>query len=307
MVDTNKLIASLSDMASFVMVVDEGGFSAASRKLGITPSAASRQVSRLEKLLAVKLLERTTRNMSLSVAGKPVYDLCRTMLDSAQEAADVSSLASTEPVGLLRIAAPKAVAKRILEPMLLSFAYKYPQIKLQIKVTDHIVDPIHNEVDLLVSLQQNPALGLIAKELGEVKIVLAASSAYIAEHGLPKHPDDLAEHSCITLGEGSHDSTLEMSCNKQTAKVEVSGRYSVNHSEMRLNAIIRGLGIGVLPDFVANPEFADGNLLQVLPNWYLKHNYQGVLRLQYAQSKFVPERLRLLVRHLSDNYGASRG
>ena len=307
MMDTNKLIASLSDMASFVMVVDEGGFSAASRKLGITPSAASRQVSRLEKLLAVKLLERTTRNMSLSVAGKPVYELCRTMLDTAQEAANVSSLASTEPVGLLRIAAPKAVAKQILEPMLLSFADKYPQIKLQIKVTDHIVDPIHNEVDLLVSLQQNPALGLIAKELGEVKIVLCASAGYIAEHSMPKHPDELAGHSCITLGESSHDSILEMSCGKKMVKVEVSGRYSVNHSEMRLNAIKHGLGIGVLPDFVANPEFANGNLLAVLPNWFLKHNYQGVLRLQYAQSKFIPERLRLLVAHLCDNYGASRG
>ncbi|MCJ8337418.1 MAG: LysR family transcriptional regulator [Pseudomonadales bacterium] len=307
MIDTNKLIASLSDMASFVMVVDEGGFSAASRKLGITPSAASRQVSRLEKLLAVKLLERTTRNMSLSVAGKPVYELCRTMLDTAQEAANVSSLASTEPVGLLRIAAPKAVAKQILEPMLLSFADKYPQIKLQIKVTDHIVDPIHNEVDLLVSLQQNPALGLIAKELGEVKIVLCASTGYIAEHSMPKHPDELAGHSCITLGESSHDSILEMSCGKKMAKVEVSGRYSVNHSEMRLNAIKHGLGIGVLPDFVANPEFANGNLLPVLPNWSLKHNYQGVLRLQYAQSKFIPERLRLLVAHLCDNYAASRG
>ena len=124
---------------------------------------------------------------------------------------------------------------------------------------------------------------------------------------MPKHPDELARHSCITLGESSHDSILEMSCGKKMVKVEVSGRYSVNHSEMRLNAIKHGLGIGVLPDFVANPEFAKGNLLPVLPNWYLKHNYQGVLRLQYAQSKFIPERLRLLVAHLCDNYGTSRG
>ncbi len=300
--DINKLVASLSDMASFVMVVQEGGFSAASRKMGITPSAASRQVARLEKQLALKLLERTTRKMTLSVAGKPVYEMCKTMLDSAREAAEIASGSTTKPVGLLRVAAPKAVAKQILEPMLLSFACLYPQIKLHIKVTDHIVDPIHNEVDLLVSLEQNPALGLIARELGKVRIVLCASPEYLAQNSLIEHPCQVSKHSCITLGEGPHESKLEFKNNTEVVSVNVDGRYKVNHSEMRLNAIKRGLGVGVLPDFVANSEIDKGNLVRLLPLWYIKHNYQGTLRLQYAQSKFIPERLRLLVAFLLENY-----
>ena len=300
--DINKLMASLPDMASFVMVVEEGGFSAASKKLGMTPSAVSRQISRLEKSLAVKLLERTTRKMTLSVAGRPVYELCKTMLDSAREAANISSYATTEPEGLLRIAAPKAVAKKLLEPMLLSFAHQYPKITLQVKVTDHIVDPIANEVDLLVSLTAQPALGLICKDLREVKILLCASPKYLANHGDITVPQQLSEHSCITLGESANDHVLEMHNKQQNVKVVVSGRYQVNDSQMRLNAILQGLGVGALPDFIASDALIKGELIHILPQWYLKHNYQGTLRLQYAQSKFIPERLKLLAAFLVDQF-----
>ncbi len=300
--DISKLIMSLPDMASFVVVVEEGSFSAASIKLGVTPSAVSRQVSRLEQNLAVKLLERTTRQMSLSVAGKPVYELCKTMLESAREAADVSSFATTEPEGLLRIAAPKAVAKLLLEPLLLSFAQQHPKIILQVKVSDHIIDPIANEVDLLVSLTAQPNLGLISKELREVKILLCASVDYLQKHGDITHPSQLSEHSCITIGESVNDDIFDMQYLQESVRVNVSGRYRVNHSQMRLNAILSGLGVGTLPDFVAAQAIADGRLVNVLPQWYLKHNYQGTLRLQYAQSKFIPERLKLLVKFLVDGF-----
>jgi len=299
--DTNKLISSLPDMASFVTVVEQGSFSAASRKLGVTPSAVSRQMTRLERALGVRLLERTTRKLQLSVAGQPIYELCLAMLNSAREAAQISSGVTKDPVGQLRIAAPKAVAKCLLEPLLLSFIEQYPHIELQLKVTDHIVDPLHNEVDLLVSLQREPALGLIAKELGEVSIVLCASAQYLAANPTLQEPDDLASHSVLTLGESANDNLLEMSKGAKTKRVSISGRYSVNHSQMRLNAALQGVGIALLQDFVARDELANGNLIRVLEGWHIKHNYQGTLRLQYASSNFIPERLKLLVAHLMDN------
>ncbi len=299
--DTSILINSLADMASFVTVVEEGGFSAASRKLGVTPSAVSRQVTRLEKVLGVKLLERTTRKMDLAVTGRPVYELCRTMLDSAKEAVNVSTC-TNEPVGLLRIAVPKALAKQILEPILISFALRYPKIKLQIKVTDHIVDPIHNEVDIIVSIEREPIPGLIAKELGEVKIILCASPEYLRQQGAVLRPKDLQKHSCITLGESANDSILQLQKGSNLQKVRVGGRFSVNHTEIRLSAVLRGLGVGLLPDFVASEELKKGNILPVLSAWKIKHNYQGKVRLQYAQSKFIPERVKLLVAFLVDNY-----
>ncbi len=299
--DTNKLINSLADMASFVTVVEEGGFSAASRKLGVTPSAVSRQVTRLEKSLGVKLLERTTRKMDLAVAGRPVYELCRTMLDSAKEAVNVST-STKEPVGLLRIAAPKALAKQILEPILISFALRYPKIQLQIKVTDHIVDPIHNEVDIIISIEREPLPGLIAKELGEVKIILCASPDYLRQQGAVLRPKDLQKHSCITLGESANDGMLQLQKGSNVQRIRVSGRFSVNHTEMRLSAVLKGLGVGLLPDFVAAEELKKGSILPVLSAWKIKHNYQGKVRLQYAQSKFIPERVKLLVDFLVDNY-----
>ena len=300
--NTNKLIASLPDMAILVTVVEEGSFSAAGRKLAITPSAVSRQIARLERNLSIKLIERTTRKMQLSAQGKPVYELCRTMLSAAREVAAITHLSNTDLQGVIRIAAPKAVAKHLLEPLLISFAQQHPQISLHIKVTDFIVDPIHNEVDLLVSLAQHPNLGLISKDLTPVKIVLCASADYMAQHAELNCPQDLTNHSCITLGEGDDSGVLQFSRGRQKAVVEVSGRYSVNHSEMRLNAIKQGLGVGLLPDFVARDELDKGDLVEVLPSWTIKHNYQGTVRLQYAQSKYIPERLKLLVKHLVDNF-----
>ncbi len=300
--NTNKLIASLPDMAILVTVVEEGSFSAAGRKLAITPSAVSRQIARLEQNLAVKLIERTTRKMQLSEAGKPVYELCRTMLNAAREVAEVTHLSNTDLQGTIRIAAPKAVAKHLLEPLLVSFAQRHPQISLHIKVTDYIVDPIHNEVDVLVSLTQHPNLGLIAKDLTQVKTLLCASPCYIAQHGELNTPQALTKHCCITLGEGADSEVLQFFKERQKAVVEVKGRYCVNHSEMRLNAIKQGLGIGLLPDFIARDAIRSGELVELLPDWSVKHNYQGTLRLQYAQSKYTPERLKLLVKHLVDGF-----
>lgn len=300
--NTNKLIASLPDMAILVTVIEEGSFSAAGRKLAITPSAVSRQIARLEQSLAVKLIERTTRKMQLSEAGKPVYELCRTMLNAAREVAEVTHLSTTDLQGTIRIAAPKAVAKHLLEPLLVSFAQRHPQISLHIKVTDYIVDPIHNEVDVLVSLTQHPNLGLIAKDLTQVKTLLCASPCYIAQHGELKTPQALAQHCCITLGEGADSEVLQFLKERQKAVIEVKGRYCVNHSEMRLNAIKQGLGIGLLPDFIAREAISAGALVELLPDWRVKHNYQGTLRLQYAQSKYIPERLKLLVKHLVDGF-----
>ena len=303
--DISKLVGSLCDMASFVVVVEEGDFSAASRKLGVTPSAVSRQITRLEDKLAMQLLERTTRKMVLSVQAKPVYDLCKTMLESAQAAIDISNQSTVKLTGLIRIAAPKAVAKHILEPMLLGFAKQYPLIELQIKVTDFILNPIDNEVDLIIAAKDLPDQGLIAKELGKVQTLLCASPDYIAQHTEINHPSDLSNHSCITLGESANDHILEWHKGAKKLRVNVKGRYKVNHSQMRLNAMLSGLGVGVVPDFIATQALQKGDLIQLLPSWQLKHNYQGVLRLQYAQSKFIPERLRLLVAYLVTNYKES--
>jgi len=206
-----------------------------------------------------------------------------------------------DPVGTLRIAAPKAVAKCILEPLLLSFIEQYPQIELQLKVTDHIVDPLHNEVDLLVSLAQDPALGLIAKSMGEVKIVLCASPNYLANNPVLREPEGLIAHSVLSLGENANDKVLEMQKGTTLKRVNISGRYCVNHSQMRLNAALHGVGIALLQDFVAKESLENGKLISVLDGWHIKHNYQGTLRLQYAASNFIPERLKLLVAHLTKN------
>jgi len=297
-VDTNHLMPLLPDMAVFVTVVESGSFTAASKKLGVTPSAVSRKISRLENALSVKLLERTTRKIAMSESGQIVYRYCRQMIDSAKEAVQVSSSVSMKPVGNLRISVPKAFGNQVLKPLVFSFLQKYPDIKLSVKVTDLLIDPIHDEVDIIFRLTDKPIEGLVSRIVGKVDLVLCASPDYLKENGVPEHPSELIKHQCLYLGEVPSDNQWKFVLADHEVSVNVDGRYVVNHTEMRLSGIKNGLGIGILPDFSASSSLNDGSIVRVLENWTIKENYQGLITLQFAQSKYLPTKCRVFIDYI---------
>lgn len=299
--DTNHLMPLLPDMAVFVTVVETGSFTAASEKLGVTPSAVSRKISRLEDALSVKLLERTTRNVSVSEAGKAIYRYCRQMIDLAKEAAHVSNSVASKPVGNLRIAVPKAYGNQVLKPHLFSFLQEYPDINLRVTVTDQFVDPIADEVDIIFRLTDKPVEGLVSRVIGKVDLVLCASPEYIKINGIPKNPTELKNHQCIYLGETPSDNQWKFVLSGHEVSVTVDGRYVVNHTEMRLSAIKQGLGIGILPDFSAKSSLDDGSVVRVLTDWQIKEKYQGVITLQYLQSKYLPTKSRVFIDYIIEN------
>jgi DNA-binding transcriptional LysR family regulator len=296
--DTNKLIQLLPDMVTYVTVVETGSFTKAAEKLGVTPSAISKQISRLETALSVVLMERTTRKQVMSEAGREVYEHCRLVIQSAKDAANISNTADLEPSGYLRIAVPKALGKQVLMPHLQSFLQSYPQIKLRVKVTDKHLDPIIDDVDVIFSINDHPAERLICKVLGKVELFLCASSDYLASNGSPTHPQQLAEHHCLHLGESPTDDQWLFSKNEQSIKVKVSARYAVNHTEMRLSGIKQGLGIGILPDFTAESAINNGDIVRVLKDWSIKGSYQGAINMQYAQARYMPKRVRVFVDYM---------
>lgn len=293
--DTNKIITLMPDMASFVAVVDAGSFSAAAKRMGMTPSATSRQISRLETALSIKLLERTTRKVALTEAGKGVYATCRNMLDNAREVVDQSASFSAIPQGKLRISAPKAYAKQVLEPMLLTFVAEFPDIQLHMMVTDRFVNPVDDEVDVIFRITQSPVEGLVGQKVSTVASVLVASPAYLKSRGQPVHPLELNQHECIALGEDPADALWRFRDQGKEVSLRVHGRYTANHTEMRLNAVKANLGIALLPDFVAKAGLANGELVQVLVDYPLVGGYQGGVYLQYAQSKYVPTAIKAFV------------
>jgi DNA-binding transcriptional LysR family regulator len=293
--DTNKLIPLLSDMAIFVTVVEQGNFSKAAKKLGVTPSAVSRQISRLEDALGIKLLQRTTRQLALTESGTITFDYCKQMVESADQAVNASRSATSTVSGLLRVSAPKSLANKVLRPLFVEFLKCYPDIQLHLKVTDRILDPIHDGVDFLIHINDYPIEALVNVKIGRVEQVLCASPDFLNSHVLPTHPDDLKDLACICLGEDMTDNRWRFSNKNQQTTVQVTGSYLLNHSEMRRDAIEQGFGVGSLPDYIAHQGIETGKLIPLLTDWQLQGNYQGDICLQYVQSKYMPNKNRVFI------------
>ncbi|MEL7291426.1 MAG: LysR family transcriptional regulator [Pseudomonadota bacterium] len=300
--DTNKLIPLLSEMAIFVSVVESGSFSKTAQKLGVSPSSVSRSVTRLENALQEKLLERTTRQMRLSTTGQEVYSLCSDMMNSAKLAVSAAQADKSEVSGSLRVAAPKALSRQVLMPMVLDFIDLYPSVALQLKVADHYIDPIGDEVDVIIHITEKPTEGLIAKPLANCRLVLCASPHYLQQHGVPTHPEDIAQHNCLCLGENPRDRIWDFTNNAKRVSVNVNGSFTVNHSEIRREAVIRGKGISVFPEFAIQSYIASKKVIEVLPDWHVGGKYQGTIVAQYAQSKFIPGQIKTFVDYLQQRF-----
>ncbi len=290
-----KLMPLLPDMAAFVAVVEAGSFTSAAAKMGISPSGVSRQVTRLEKALCVQLIERTTRRQTTTAVGLDVYEQCRNMLDNAVQAIHVSESDTTDPRGKLRIAIPKALAKQVLEPHLLAFGKAYPSVSLHVMVTDQRMDPARQDLDIVFHVSAEPLEHLINKVLGRVHSILCASPEYIKQRGKPYEPCDLLSHDCIALGLHQGDNQWLLTRDGQSEAVAVKGRYTNNHSEMRLRAVKEHFGIGIFPDFVVQNAIRAGEVTQVLADWHVHSDFQGGIHMQFQHMRFMPASMRVFI------------
>ncbi|MBD1558720.1 LysR family transcriptional regulator [Vibrio sp. S9_S30] len=292
-----KLIALLPDLAAFILVVNEGSFTAASKKLNVTPSALSKLITRLEQALAVKLFERTTRSLVITEAGKKVYEQSVVMVNAAQQAIDISEADHTELAGSITVAAPEAYLNSVLQPHILPFLETYPDIQLKLRAVDGDID-LNQNIDIAFRLTDKPHENQVLKEIRKTNLVLCASPTYLISKGKPSHPTDLNEHDCLYLAETDSDHIWDFLKDDEFFTIAVSGRYAVNHSQMRLAGVKSGLGIGIFHDFVVKDALKEGSVVEVLPDWTLKSNYHGAVAMQYAQTKYMPARLRVFIDYI---------
>ncbi len=290
-----KLIALLPDLAAFILVVNEGSFTAAAKKLNVTPSALSKTISRLEAALSVKLFERTTRSLVITQAGQRVYDQSLVMVNAAQQAVDLSTADHTEPSGAITVAAPEAFLNSVLQPLVIPFLERYPQIQLKLRVADGDIDLLRDNIDIAFRLTDKPHENQVLKEISKTYLVLCASPSYIQQQGMPQHPSELEQHDCLYLAETNTDHLWTFLKEDEFLTVPVSGRYAVNHSQMRLSGVKSGLGVGIFHDFVIQDALKEGSVVKVLPDWTIKSNYHGAIAMQYAQTKYMPARLRAFI------------
>lgn len=298
---TNDFLEILPEMVAFVRVAELGHFSAAARQLGVTPSAVSRQVKRLEKALGVQLIQRTTRQLRLTEPGLEAFARCSELVAAAQATMQLADQYAGRPRGVVRISAPKAFARHRLHPAILGFLQKYPEVDVQLIVTDLDIDPIRDGVDLVVRITSNPPLGLVARRLMPVRQILCATPHYLAQAPRIEHPRDLMAHSCLYLGEKERDNRWRFTRGAESVEVAVQGRYIANHSEIRLDGVLAGLGIGGIPDFVASQARSGGAVSQVLADWAFQANYAGHAYILYPPPRFAIAKFRALIGYLVDH------
>jgi DNA-binding transcriptional LysR family regulator len=296
----SELFALLPDMAVFARVVDAGNFSLAARQLGSTPSTVSRQIKRLEEALATRLLERSTRTVRVTETGAQVARFCRDMVSAASGAVDAAGQLAGKPQGKVSVSAPAQFAREVLHPLMAGFLHTYDEVDLQILFTDHDVDPLAEDVDLVIRLTEHPPPGLAGRRLGAVRWLLAASPAYLRERGMPAQPRELRDHACIYLGQTADDNRWRFRRGTETQSVDVKGRYVANHVGARLEAAQQGFGIACVPEFAAARTLRDGELIEVLADWQLDMRaYVGSVWLLYPPNRFLQPKVRALIDYLA--------
>lgn len=304
---TDDFLEVIHELVAFVRVVEAGSFSAAARRHGLTPSAVSRQVARLERSMGVALLHRTTRQLGLTEAGLEVLERGRELVAVAEATLRVAEGHVGRPKGLLRISAPKAFARHVLHRPLLAFLQKYPEVALHLLVLDRPVDPLREGIDLVIRMTDDPPQGMVARALMPVQQWVLASPAYLATHEPIRSPEDLTAHSCLAIGEQERDSRWRFVREGEAVDVLVGGRYTLNHSEMRLEAVEAGLGVGCVPDFVARDALAAGRVQRLLSDWAFDTNYQGMVQLLFSASRYTTPKMRALIDHLIAELKPSAG
>lgn len=264
---------AIHDIAAFIRVADRGGFTAAAEDLGLTPSAVSKLIARLEDRLGVRLLMRTTRRVSLTPEGELYLMRCRDIA-SAMEAADAEvSAAGGRPQGTLKINVGTAFAKHQLAGMVPGFCERYPDIHLDIAIMDRQVDVIAENVDVAI---RTGALGdsrLVARKIADSRRFICASPQYLAREGRPEKPADLTRHNCLVLSNFAHLARWPFHTPEGVNRMEVSGRMTCDSADMLLDYAIAGFGIVRLGDMLAGEAIKRGDLTPLLTEHHIDEPY----------------------------------
>ena len=292
----------LDEMVVFARVVDSGGFTAAARALGLTNSAVSRSVARLEAQLGARLLNRTTRSVSLTELGAEVYPGCARVAQTAREVQALAGRYALAPQGRVRVSAPTVFGETWLAPLLPAFLARWPQVQVDLMLIDRLVDLADEGYDLALRITRPGAVapGLVARPLGEVRYLMVAAPAYLRRHGMPAEPSQLADHTFIWLGYPPFEDRLEFQRDGSGGPIQVRGPLRVNNSRAILVAVEAGLGIGIVPDFAAAAGLRVRRLKAVLPRWPLAGAYEPrVLHAVYTPTRHLPPKVRVLIDHLA--------
>lgn len=254
-------------MRMYVAVVDGGSFAAAADKLDISRAMVSKQIQKLEEHLGTRLMNRTTRRLSLTETGRAFYERSTQIMGDVEEAEQIAGQMTRRPQGVLRVAIPLSYGQHRLAAVIGHYTQAYPQVQLDISLSDRKVDLIDEGFDLAIRIGAMPQSDLIARKLGGVHSIVCAAPAYLASHGAPQTPADLAGHACLgyTLTGTGAEWRLEGADGSVT--VPISGPIRADNGDIIRLAALGGAGIVFQPQFIVDDDIAAGRLVRVLPEW----------------------------------------
>jgi DNA-binding transcriptional LysR family regulator len=291
----------LTAMGVFVAAVDQGSFAAAARRFGLSPAMAGKYVSALETELNARLLQRTTRRLSLTDIGQGYYARCKQILEACEEADREASDSQISARGVLRIAAPVTFGAMHLGEVVTKYLEDHPHVNIEVSLSDRYVDLLESGVDVAVRIGRLPDSGLVARRLAPCRMVVCASPAYLERHGTPRSPRDLQRAQRLTFSEAVSAGDWTLIDARQRAHV-INGpcRMTANNTQMLLAAALAGAGVAYGPTFVFGEQIALGKLVALLPHY---HASELAIQAVYPSARHLPLKVRHFLDHLSGAFG----
>ena len=292
------MLTDLDDFFCFAMVVEHGGFSAAERATDIPKSKLSRRVYNLEERLGVRLIQRSSRHFAVTDIGMNIYRHAQVMMNAAQAAHDLVDHLSTQPRGVIKVSLPVSIAQNEIAKILPQFLKSYPEIKVQLIVSNRRVDVINEGIDIALrvrsNLDEDPSL--IIRKFENIEQHLFASQAYLNEFGELKQPDDLSQHQILSMADEHLDQHIVVHDEKNNQKkIKVNPMVMGSDLMMLAQLTRQNCGIALLPDTIVQDYVQSGELVRVLPNWKAPH---GIFHAVYPSRRGLLPAVRVFIDYL---------
>jgi len=289
----------LTSIRAFNRVADLGSFAAASRDLGVSTSSVSRLVADLEDDLGIRLLNRTTRRLSLTEAGAAYRDRSSEILEELEELQEATKAKSERPAGHLRVTTSITLGESWVVQLLPDFNRRYPDVFVELDISDRLVDLVDEGYDVGVRSGDLRDSSMIARHMMELHYIVCGSPAYVERYGMPEEPEDLPNHRCIQYIQPNRTGDeWWFEYDGGSVEVPIKGVVGINNAWATRDLMIAGVGIGFVPDFVVNHDIRKGRLLRMMPSWAASADDVHAV---YPSKRYLSPKVRAFVDHLYEN------
>jgi DNA-binding transcriptional LysR family regulator len=290
----------LTSIQAFTRVVRHGSFAAAARELRLSRSAVSKYVIELEQALGAQLLVRTTRSASPTENGQAYYERCIAILADLEEADRAVARLQSEPRGLLRVNAPMSFGTLHLGRAVADFMEKYPELQIQLVLSDQQIDPVEEGFDVTLRIADLPSSSLIARKIAPASLVVCAAPSYLARRGQPQQPGELRDHDCLTYGYLATGNQWKLTGPGGDHRIQVPWTLCSNNGEVLRDAAVKGRGIVLLPTFIVGADLQEGSLRSILADYRAPEISVYAI---YPPTRHLSVKVRMFIDFLIERFG----